>query len=261
VPAEPLEIVAAVLFALALAHTFSAKQFARLAHHFPRHAGLLHLLGEVEVIFGFWAIVLVFTMAFMVGGERALEYAESRNYREPLFVFVVMVIAGSRPVLATVLAMVRTLAKLLPLSPRLAVAWLSLALVPLLGSLITEPAAMTISALVLGPRLFTTEVPERLKYLALGTLFVNISIGGTLSSYAAPPVLMVASTWQWDSLFMLSNFGCDPHSVDECRSSPRARAASTAATTACARRTSGVLGVMTSLSPSECSTRTSDLDL
>jgi hypothetical protein len=185
VPAEPLEIVAAVLFALALAHTFSAKQFARLAHHFPRHAGLLHLLGEVEVIFGFWAIVLVFTMAFMVGGERALEYAESRNYREPLFVFVVMVIAGSRPVLATVLAMVRTLAKLLPLSPRLAVAWLSLALVPLLGSLITEPAAMTISALVLGPRLFTTEVPERLKYLALGTLFVNISIGGTLSSYAA----------------------------------------------------------------------------
>jgi hypothetical protein len=96
-----------------------------------------------------------------------------------------MVIAGSRPVLATVLAMVRSLAKLLPLSPRLAVAWLSLALVPLLGSLITEPAAMTISALVLGPRLFTTEVPERLKYLALGTLFVNISIGGTLSSYAA----------------------------------------------------------------------------
>jgi len=207
VPSEPLDVIAAVLFALALAHTFTAKQFARLAHHFPRHAGLLHLLAEVEVIFGFWAIVLVFTMAFMVGGEHALEYAESRNYREPLFVFVVMVIAGSRPVLETVFATVRTLAKLVPLSAPLAIAWLSLALVPLLGSLITEPAAMTISALVLGPRLFTSQVPERLKYLALGTLFVNISIGGTLSSYAAPPVLMVASTWQWNSLFMLSNFG------------------------------------------------------
>lgn len=206
-PAEPVDIVAAVLFALALAHTFTAKQFARLAHHFPRHAGLFHLLAEVEVIFGFWAIVLVFTMAFMVGGERALEYAESRNYREPLFVFVVMVIAGSRPVLETVLAAVRTLATLVPLAPSLAIAWLSLALVPLMGSLITEPAAMTISALVLGPRLFTSEMPERLKYLTLATLFVNISIGGTLSSYAAPPVLMVASTWQWNSLFMLSNFG------------------------------------------------------
>lgn len=70
--------------ALALAHTFTAKQFTRLSHHFPQHAGLLHLLGEVEVVFGFWAIVLVFTMAFMLGGYRTLEYAESRNYREPV---------------------------------------------------------------------------------------------------------------------------------------------------------------------------------
>jgi hypothetical protein len=50
-------------------------------------------------------------------------------------------------------------------------------------------------------------VPEPLKYLALGVLFVNISIGGTLTSYAAPPVLMVALTWQWDSYFMLTQFG------------------------------------------------------
>jgi hypothetical protein len=36
---------------------------------------------------------------------------------------------------------------------------------------------------------------------------VNVSIGGTLSSFAAPPVLMVAATWQWDSAFMLATFG------------------------------------------------------
>jgi hypothetical protein len=79
-------------------------------------------------------------------------------------------------------------------------AWLALALVPLAGSLITEPAAMTLAALMLAPTVFRQGMPEWLKYGALGVLFVNVSIGGTLTSYAAPPVLMVAGTWGWDSM-------------------------------------------------------------
>jgi hypothetical protein len=202
-----IDLVAAVLFGAALLHTFAAKQFERLAHRFPRHAGLLHLLGEVEVVFGFWAIVLVLVMALLSGGPAALQYAESRNYTEPLFVFVVMVIAGSRPVLQTVRGLVAATARLLPVPTPLAAAWLGLAAVPLLGSLVTEPAAMTIAALMLAPLVFRPDLPEPPKYLALGVLFVNVSIGGTLTSYAAPPVLMVASTWQWDSAFMLAHFG------------------------------------------------------
>lgn len=202
-----LHWIAAALFGIALLHTFSTKQFERLSHRFPRHAGLFHLLGEVEVVFGFWAMVLIVAMALVGGGAQALQYAESRNYTEPLFVFVVMVIAASRPVLRTVVALVDTAARWLPLPTPMANAWLGLAAVPLLGSLITEPAAMTIAALMLAPQIFRTGVPERLKYLALGVLFVNVSIGGTLTSYAAPPVLMVASTWQWDSAFMLATFG------------------------------------------------------
>lgn len=206
--ADPtLQYIALAIFTLALAHTFAAKQFERLSHRYPGHAGLFHLLGEVEVVFGFWAIVLIMTMALMLGGSPALAYAESRNYTEPLFVFVVMVVAASKPVLHTVTRTVDKLAALLPLPTPIASAWLGLAAVPLLGSLITEPAAMTIAALMLAPQVFRTQVPERLKYFALGVLFVNISIGGTLTSYAAPPVLMVANTWQWDSAFMFSNFG------------------------------------------------------
>lgn len=205
---EPaVQIIAAILFAVAVAHTFTAKQFERLAHRYPRHAGLLHLLGEVEVVFGFWAIVLVLVMALATGGGDALAYAESRNYTEPLFVFVVMVIAASRPILATVVALVDITARRMPVPRPLATAWLGLAAVPLLGSVVTEPAAMTIAALMLAPLVFRPEVPERVKYLALGVLFVNISIGGTLTSFAAPPVLMVAATWQWDSAFMLVTFG------------------------------------------------------
>ena len=205
---EPtLHWIAAAIFAVALIHTFAARQLERLSHRFPRHAGLFHLLGEIEIVFGFWAIVLVLAMALLVGGHEALTYAESRNYTEPLFVFVVMVIAASRPVLQTVLRSVTLLARLVPVPTPLASAWLGLAAVPLLGSLVTEPAAMTIAALMLAPQIFRPAVPERVKYLALGVLFVNVSIGGTLTAYAAPPVLMVASTWQWDSAFMLAQFG------------------------------------------------------
>ena len=206
-PDLTIENVALAIFVLALVHTFAAKQFERLSHRLPRHAGLFHLLGEIEVVFGFWAIVLIMVMGLMRGGDEALAYAESRNYTEPLFVFVVMVVAASRPVLRTVIWAVDGMARVIPLPTPVASAWLGLAAVPLLGSLITEPAAMTIAALMLAPQIFRPQVPEPFKYLALGVLFVNISIGGTLTSYAAPPVLMVAATWQWDSAFMFAHFG------------------------------------------------------
>lgn len=202
-----IDLIAAVLFAVALLHTFAAKAFERLAHRVPRHAGLFHLLGEIEVVFGFWAFVLLAFMAGINGGAAAIEYAESRKYTEPLFVFVIMVVAASRPVLEGIQASVTRVAQLLPMRTAVAQAWICLALVPLVGSAITEPAAMTLAALMLAPRVFCPGVPEWLKYGALGVLFVNISVGGTLTSFAAPPVLMVAGTWGWDTAFMASHFG------------------------------------------------------
>ena len=142
---SPIQWIAATLFVIALLHTFAAKQFERLSHRYPRHAGLFHLLGEVEVVFGFWAIVLVLAMALIAGGGAALGYAESRNYTEPLFVFVVMVIAGSRPVLCTVTSTVTAIARMLPVPTALATSWRGLAAVPLLGSLIS--GAMTQQAI------------------------------------------------------------------------------------------------------------------
>lgn len=202
-----LEILAAIIFGLALLHTFSTKYFEVLAKRYPNHAGLFHLLGEVEVVFGFWAFILIGLLAVFSSGSHAIAYAESRHYSEPLFVFVIMVVAASRPLLNAVRGLVKSIAKLTPINNVLAQVWLSLAMVPLLGSFITEPAAMTLAALMLAPQVFRQDMPERLKYAALGVLFVNISIGGTLTTYAAPPVLMVANTWQWDSTFMATTFG------------------------------------------------------
>jgi hypothetical protein len=202
-----IQLVGALLFACALVHTFSAKGFEVLARRYPRHAGLLHLLGEVEVVFGFWAAILIVAMAFIGGSEAAIDYAESRQFTEPLFVFTVMVIAASRPILDAVRLLLHALARLAPVRTEVALVWLGLALVPLGGSLITEPAAMTLAALMLAPQVFRPGIPEPLKYGALGVLFVNVSIGGTLTSYAAPPVLMVAGTWGWDSAYMFTHFG------------------------------------------------------
>lgn len=202
-----MNIMAAIIFALALVHTFTAKSFETLAHKHPNHAGLFHLLGEVEVVFGFWAFILIGLLAIFSGGQQAITYVESRQYTEPLFVFVIMVVAASRPVLGVVRSAIQSTASAIPINSTLAQIWLGLAIVPLLGSLITEPAAMTLAALILAPLVFKQNIPEWLKYAALGVLFVNISIGGTLTSYAAPPVLMVASTWQWDSAFMAATFG------------------------------------------------------
>jgi len=202
-----MQQIGLVLFVIALLHTFSTHMFEVLAHRYPRHAGLFHLLGEVEVVFGFWAFVLMLFMALVDGSAAAVDYAESRHYTEPLFVFVVMVVAASRPVLDAARALLRLLARLLPARNEVAQAWLGLALVPLCGSLITEPAAMTLAALMLAPSVFRPGMPEKLKYGALGVLFVNVSIGGTLTSYAAPPVLMVAGAWGWDSAYMLTHFG------------------------------------------------------
>ena len=202
-----IEAIAALLFALALIRTFSTSFFERFAQRHPRHAGLFHLLGEVEVVFGFWAAVLVAVMAITDGSARAIAYVEARQFTEPLFVFVVMVVAASRPVLLTMRRLVAVVAARLPVPAELATVWLCLAALPLLGSLVTEPAAMTLAALMLAPLIFHERIAEPLKYGALGVLFVNISIGGTLTAYAAPPVLMVADAWDWSSRFMLRTFG------------------------------------------------------
>jgi len=202
-----INLLAALIFGLALIHTFSAKSFERIADRSPRHAGLFHLLGEIEVVFGFWAFIFIAAMALVSGGDQAISYLESRQYTEPLFVFVIMVVAASRPVLEAVRMLIAAIARAAPFDTLLVRVWLCFALVPLIGSLITEPAAMTLAALMLAPLVFRPGLPEGLKYAALGVLFVNVSVGGTLTSFAAPPVLMVAATWQWDSAFMAANFG------------------------------------------------------
>jgi hypothetical protein len=221
---EPFNLVATAIFLCAIVHTFLAARVTAIAHGVQhRHdertraagarptpsvlAGFLHFVGEVELIFGLWVVPLVIVLTLTEGWTAATHYLnDTVNYTEPLFVVVIMVLAASRPVLTLADAGLRRVASLGRGTP--AAWWITILIVgPLLGSFITEPAAMTICALLLSRQFFGLGPSLRLKYATLGLLFVNVSIGGTLTHFAAPPVLMVARPWGWDTMFMLGHFG------------------------------------------------------
>jgi hypothetical protein len=195
---------------MAVLHTFSIRIFQHLALKFPSGSvweNLFHLLGEVEIIFGLWAGVLILCMTALVGAQPAIEYVDRVNFTEPVFVFAIMSVAATRPVIDFTTSLIGWLSRGLPLKSEISFYVVTLIVGPLMGSFITEPAAMTVTALVLRDRFFTPGRSEKFMYLTLGALFVNVSIGGVLTPYAAPPVLMVASTWNFDFSHMIRHFG------------------------------------------------------
>jgi len=221
---DPFNAVATAIFAIAILHTFAAARFTAWSQRLQlehdarmRAAGrpatpsvaaeLLHFFGEVEVVFGLWAVVLLMVMVGYGGWAAAQHYFnDDVNYTEALFVVVIMALASTRPIVSFAEAALQRLANAGRGTP--AAWWVTILIVgPLLGSFITEPAAMTISALLLGRQFYDLEPSTRLKYATLGLLFVNVSIGGTLTHFAAPPVLMVARPWGWDTTYMMSHFG------------------------------------------------------
>jgi hypothetical protein len=230
---DPFNGVALAIFACAILHTFFTAKIRHWAHVVEeRHAArrqqrpnaedrdadgrpdevsfggqVLHFFGEIEAIFGLWVLVLAGAITWFKGWPEVVGYISGKvSYIEPLFVVVIMALASTRPVLDLAERCLRAVAALGRGTP--GAWWLAiLILAPLLGSLITEPAAMTIGALLLSRQFYALQPSPRLAYATLGLLFVNISVGGTLTHFAAPPVIMVAGPWKWDLWFMFSNFG------------------------------------------------------
>jgi hypothetical protein len=222
---EPFNLVAILIFLCAIIHTFLTPKFLTYAHkwehehqkkieqglvhkhsvHIP--AGIFHFLGEVEVVFGIWVIALAAAMFFFHDWHTFVSYISHKvNFTEAMFVVVIMILASTRPILKLSEMLMEKIANLM--GGTLAAWWFTILTIgPLLGSLITEPAAMTISALLLARKLYELEPDTKFKYATIGLLFVNVSIGGTLTHFAAPPVLMVAGPWNWGTGHMAANFG------------------------------------------------------
>ncbi|MCI0745620.1 MAG: putative Na+/H+ antiporter, partial [Verrucomicrobia subdivision 3 bacterium] len=233
VAAEPLNLAATIIFGLAIIHTFLASKIMHVAHRWrDEHrakvqqrdeiatkpykdavdevsfkAEAAHFFGEVEAIFGIWVVPLLFAFLILKDWNTAQHYIGHKvRYTEPLFVVVIMTIAATRPILMAAQQAMQLVARIGGGTP--AASWLAILTIgPLLGSFITEPGAMTISALLLARSFYEFQPPRMFAYATLGLLFVNISIGGTLTHFAAPPVLMVAGTWGWGTTHMLGVFG------------------------------------------------------
>jgi hypothetical protein len=224
IEADPFNAVATAIFLLAVVHTFFAARFIDASHRVQHRrnaeaaaagrppvpsvaAELLHFLGEVEVVFALWGLPLVLAILLSRGWTTAVHYLnDTVNYTEPLFVVVIMALASTRPIVELAERAVQRAASLGGGTP--AAWWMTiLTFCPLLGSFITEPGAMTIAALLLARQFYDLGPSPALKYATLGLLFVNVSIGGTLTHFAAPPILMVARPWGWDTPFVLGHFG------------------------------------------------------
>ncbi len=228
---EPLNLIVSLLFLGAILHTFMAGHFQKIARILEkRHAEkrrsqqrtvryegevveevsflseLFHFLGEIEVVFGLWVIPVFWIIAYVHGLDVSIDYFANTNYTEPLFVVVIMTLAATRPILRLAEESLKRIANLA--GGGAAAMWFTVLTVgPIMGSLITEPAAMTISALILAKQFYVRKPSLKFAYATLGLLFVNISVGGTLTHFAAPPVLMVAGSWNWDMAFMIGSFG------------------------------------------------------
>lgn len=207
-----LELLGTVFFAIAVVHTFMVGKILHWSHQFPRNsmtAGVLHLLGEIEAVFAIWASLFMACYIAMEGWTPAINYQNSLDFTEPFFIFAIMVVCSTRPILAiarqAILAISTGIQKIFKtpvIATDLAVVFI---LGPLSGSFITEPAAMTVTAFMLNAML--QKESNKLIYALIAVLFVNVSIGGALTPFAAPPILMVASKWGWDFAFVASNLG------------------------------------------------------
>lgn len=228
---QPFLLIATLIFICAILHTFFAVPITKYAHkvqhdHDARirlgrasqaessHAEntvsfkgtLLHFLGEVEAIFGIWVLALIGAMFAFYDLTTVKSYFMSVNFTEPMFVVIIMALASTRPILRFAESCLGFFAKFGKQSP--AAWWLSIMIVaPLLGSFITEPGAMTIAAMLLAKKFYSLKPSPKFAYGTLGLLFVNISVGGVLTNFAAPPVLMVAQKWGITSKEMLLHYG------------------------------------------------------
>ena len=227
----PFNLYATAVFLCAVVHTFCYRYFVEIAHFIKNDSKgsgffyltdasdeardifskIFHLLGEVEIIFAMWLVPLFAGFWYAYGWDGLSAYLDSmtyaeRKFEEPLFVMAIMLISASKPIVDSAAWAIRRAAALG--GGTVGAWWVSIMCIgPLLGSVITEPAAITISASLLMSKFFEFSPSGRLKYATVGLLFMAVSAGGTLTHFAAPPVLMVARTWGWDAAYMISTFG------------------------------------------------------
>ena len=156
-----IQWMASVCFFGALLHSLSVSAIEKFSRaHASRHAqptvlgSFLHYAAEIEVVFGIWAALYIGFLILHQGFQASVEWLDHIHFQEAIFVFVIMTMAATRPIMRVAETLILGGLKLIPISKTYSAYLLILILGPLLGSLITEPAAMTVAAPVVKKAIF-----------------------------------------------------------------------------------------------------------
>ncbi len=209
---QPENGIFLLIFLFAIIHSF----FAPKIHAYARRkrevspsgfnfSSLLSFVGEVEVVFGLWAIPLLAFLAWSFGWTGMLDYVDRWDFKEPLYILVTMAIASTYPILHAFEDGAFRILKLFRGGER-GLWWLLLTLGPLSGAIFKEGVAMTLSLLVLRKYLLH-QLSPRLLYGTIALLFINVSLAGALTAFASTASLVISHSWGWDTPFVFTQFG------------------------------------------------------
>lgn len=200
VEVQPLNLLFLFLFICAILHTLFAHCF------FNNTKEKTPFFAELEIIFGLWCIPLILAICYTYGTAAAMRYLHDQNYNEALLMVVAMSVASTYPIIHLAERILKTSAKFTYESP-ITWWWLIMSLGPLIGSLIKETVAMTISALLLNKYFFTANPSKKLSYGTFALLMLNVSIGGSLTNFGTSAITIAAKPWGWSTPFMFKTFG------------------------------------------------------
>jgi len=211
--------IATGIFFLAILHTFLTPYLFSLSRKFSkkskratknwRHyhfvSEICYLLSEIEVVFGIWLLPLLLFATWFLGWDEVISYLHGRDYTYAFYIMVIVVVMTSGPIIAFAEKILDKVALLGKESPG-AWWWTILTIGPLLGAFLKEPGAMALCAALLLKKFYSFKPSTPFKYATLGLLFTNISVGGTLTTFASRALFIVASKRGWDTTYMLTHF-------------------------------------------------------
>lgn len=216
----PLQIGALACFILSIVHIFMIPVFARLYRNyqnkriaFPEDWKRFLWLGEwyrlmstIELVFLLWSVPLFFWFLYTEGYKGTMAYLNTRNYTFSMFIIVMWLLLGSKPISYAVEHAFAKIANIGRQSPKSW--WLTVMFVaPLSTIFLRETGAIIIATTLLAKYFYDLSPSTRFSYATMGLLFSNVSIGGLLTTSSSRSLSMILRTLRWDNYEVMTHFG------------------------------------------------------
>lgn len=195
-----IEGVGTAIFLVGLLHSVCG---GLISHYLPAR---LRFITHPESAMVMWATVLLGVQWWGSGSTGVIKYVSRLHLIEPIYVATILIVCSTPSLIRSIRWTIFSVAHRLPVNTPMTFFVLAIVLGSLSGSIITEPAAMTLMCTIIGDTFLTSTRSDPFKYAVLGLILVSVSIGGALTPFSAPPIVMVATAWGWTLPVILRNF-------------------------------------------------------